>query len=75
MLRHFWGISQGQYRYSPKIKTYLAAEIHCSSRSPLQVHVDGKPVGELPIMLKVLKHALKVIVPQDGSLPAAGNLL
>jgi diacylglycerol kinase (ATP) len=63
LLRHFWSISLGQYHYSPKIETYRAAEVHLSARVPLPVHIDGHPIGELPVTLKVLKQALRVIVP------------
>ncbi|MGB7415234.1 MAG: diacylglycerol kinase family protein, partial [Thermosynechococcaceae cyanobacterium] len=52
LIRHFWAISKGQYRYSPKIETYLAPEVHCSSKADLPVHVDGYPLGTLPVKLK-----------------------
>ncbi|MEO0376225.1 MAG: diacylglycerol kinase family protein [Cyanobacteria bacterium P01_A01_bin.17] len=69
LIRHFWAISNGQYRYSPKIETYLAAEVRCSSKAELPVHADGYSLGTLPVTLKVLKHALKVIVPRVAVVP------
>ena len=63
LIRHFWSISRGQYNYSPKIETYKVAEVRLTSKAKLPVHIDGHPIGELPIALKSIKHGLKVIVP------------
>lgn len=63
LIRHFWSISRGQYHYSPKIETYRAAEIRLVSQNNLPIHIDGRPIGTLPATLKVIKHALNVIVP------------
>lgn len=63
LLRHFWSISQGRYHYSPKIKTYSAAEVRLASSVNLPVHIDGHPLGQLPVTLKSIKHAIKVMVP------------
>jgi len=63
LIRHFWSISRGQYHYSPKIETYRAAEVRLTSQAPLPVHIDGHPIGSLPVTLKVVKQTLKVIVP------------
>lgn len=63
LIRHFWSISKGQYRYSPKIETYRVAEVRLTSPAQLPVHIDGHLLGELPVTLKIIKHALKVIVP------------
>lgn len=63
LIRHFWAISLGQYHYSPKLETYMAAEVQIAANVPTPFHVDGNPVGELPLQIKTMKHALKVIVP------------
>lgn len=67
LIRHFWSISRGQYHYSPKIETYCVAEVRLTSKAKLPVHIDGHPIGELPVTLKTIKHALKVIVPAAGT--------
>lgn len=63
LIRHFWSISKGQYHRSSKIETYQVAEVRLTSKAKLPVHIDGHPLGELPVTLKSIKHALKVIVP------------
>ncbi|NJO42640.1 MAG: diacylglycerol kinase family lipid kinase [Cyanobacteria bacterium CRU_2_1] len=65
LLRHFWSISRGQYHYSPKIETYHAAEVRITSEVKLPIHIDGQPIGELPATLRILKHALRVVVPDE----------
>ena len=62
LLRHFWSISRRRYAYSPKIDTFYASEVHITAKSDLPFHVDGYQVGRLPLHLKSLPSALKVIV-------------
>jgi diacylglycerol kinase (ATP) len=63
LIRHFWSISRGQYHYDPKIETYQVASARLTSRAKLPVHIDGHPIGELPVTFKTAKQALNVIVP------------
>ncbi len=64
LARHFWSISHGHYRYSPKIETYNAAKIVLESPAALPVHVDGQPFERLPVTLTVAPHALRVFAPE-----------
>ncbi|MBE9181867.1 diacylglycerol kinase family lipid kinase [Oculatella sp. LEGE 06141] len=66
LVRHFWSISKGQYHYNPKIETYSVAEVRLTSPARLPVHVDGHPLGEVPVTLKVMKQALRVVVPTEN---------
>jgi diacylglycerol kinase (ATP) len=63
LVRHFWSISRGQYHYNPKIENYQVAMTRLTSRVKLPVHIDGHLIGEVPVTFKVVKQALKVIVP------------
>ncbi|WP_243147198.1 diacylglycerol kinase family protein [Scytonema sp. UIC 10036] len=63
LVRHFWSISRGQYNYNPKIETYQVASVRLSSNAKLPVHIDGNQIGEVPVTLKVVKQALKVVLP------------
>ena len=62
LLRHFWSISRRRFAYSPKIDSFLANEVHITAKADLPFHVDGYQVGRLPLHLKCLPRALKVIV-------------
>ncbi|HEY9847047.1 MAG TPA: diacylglycerol kinase family protein, partial [Candidatus Caenarcaniphilales bacterium] len=63
LVRHFWSISRGQHHYNPKIETYQVAVLRLSSKAKLDVHIDGHAIGQVPVTFKVVKQALKVIVP------------
>lgn len=62
LLRHFWSISRRRYCYSPKIDTFTASEVEITAEADLPFHVDGYQLGRLPLRLRVLPRALKVIV-------------
>ena len=61
LLRHFWSISRRRYAYSPKIDTFTASEINVTAGADLPFHVDGYRVGRLPLRLRSLRRALKIV--------------
>jgi diacylglycerol kinase (ATP) len=61
LLRHFWSISRRRYCYSPKIDAFTASEITITSKTDLPFHVDGYSVGRLPLHLRTMPRALKVL--------------
>ncbi len=61
LIRHFVSISRGGRRYTPKVDTFRAARLRLSCRTPLDCHVDGHPIGVVPLDLEILPRALKVI--------------
>ena len=61
LLRHFWSISRRRYAYSPKIDTFTASEINITAGADLPFHVDGYQVGRLPLRLRALRRALRVV--------------
>jgi diacylglycerol kinase (ATP) len=63
LLRHFWSISGGRRRYSPKMEMFTAQRVEIRSRRSLSVHVDGQLIGTTPVRFDVLPQALKVIAP------------
>jgi diacylglycerol kinase (ATP) len=65
LARHFWSISRGRYHYSPNIETFHAREVTIASPASLPVHADGKPSGKTPVTIRVVRRALRVIVPKQ----------
>lgn len=61
LLRHFWSISRRRYCYSPKIDTFTASEVTITAPEDIAVHVDGRPIGKLPVRLRMLPRALRVL--------------
>ena len=64
LLRHFHSISQGRYRYSPKIETFSAEEIELASPNVIAIHIDGRPLVKTPVKLRTLPGALRVFAPE-----------
>ena len=61
LLKHFWSISRRRFAHSSKIDTFTAGEIRVTAKDDLPFHVDGVQVGRLPLTLRTLRRALKVI--------------
>jgi diacylglycerol kinase (ATP) len=61
LMRHFWSISRRRYGYSPQIDTFTAGEVTITAQTDLPFHVDGVPVGRLPVRIRSLPRALKVL--------------
>jgi diacylglycerol kinase (ATP) len=61
LLRHFWSISRRRYCYSPKIDTFKASEVTITAKADLPFHVDGVPAGRLPVRIRSLPSALRVL--------------
>ncbi len=61
LIKHFWSISRRRYCYSPKIDTFTAREVTITAKSDLPFHVDGYRVGQLPLRVRCLRRALKVL--------------
>jgi diacylglycerol kinase (ATP) len=61
LLQHFWCISQRRYGYSPKIDTFTASEVTITAQTDLPFHVEGRPVGRLPVRIRSLPRALRVL--------------
>ncbi len=61
LLKHFWSISRRRFAHSSKIDTFSAAEVNITAKTDLPFHVDGYQAGQLPLRLRSLRRALKVI--------------
>lgn len=64
LVRHFWGITKGRRRYSPKVETFLAKEVRIETGNPLPAHLDGQSCGHTPLDLNAVPAALRVITPK-----------
>ena len=66
LLRHFYAISRGGRKYSPKIETFTAREMEIQSARPVAVHIDGQPAGSTPLKVRAVPAALRVFAPADS---------
>ncbi len=53
----------GRLRYLPQVETLRAREVNLSSPDPVDLDIDGEPIGSLPARFRILPHELKVRVP------------
>ncbi|MCD6358617.1 MAG: diacylglycerol kinase family lipid kinase [Dehalococcoidia bacterium] len=69
-VNHAFGVLSRRYLRDPNVEYYQCSEIVIESAHALPVHVDGEPFMEIPITIRTVPSALKVIVPKN----VPGNL-
>ncbi len=60
---HLLSIVLRRYNHNPDMEYYRAREVHISSTAPLEVQVDGDPIGVTPMSFRVEPSALLALVP------------
>jgi YegS/Rv2252/BmrU family lipid kinase len=72
-------VFSGEHVSEPNVKVFRARELTVSGDRPFRVYADGDPIGALPVRVRALPGALRVIVPRgrdaegafgEGSEPA-----
>jgi YegS/Rv2252/BmrU family lipid kinase len=66
-------VFKGTHVELPQVRVLRAAEVAISASRPFTMYADGDPIGELPVRVRALPHALRVLVPA-GSVLAEGVL-
>jgi YegS/Rv2252/BmrU family lipid kinase len=56
-------VFKGTHIEDPQIRVLRGAEVHVTADRPFVVYADGDPVGELPMTIRVLPAALRVLMP------------
>ncbi|MBN1640656.1 MAG: diacylglycerol kinase family lipid kinase [Anaerolineae bacterium] len=64
-LQHVLRIASRQHVDDPNIEYYQGQEIVVQAEKPLLVHVDDEPFAHTPVTIRVVPHALNVILPRD----------
>jgi YegS/Rv2252/BmrU family lipid kinase len=49
------------------VHTWQACEVEISADRPFTLYADGDPVGELPVRVRAVRGAVRVLVPQEGA--------
>jgi YegS/Rv2252/BmrU family lipid kinase len=65
-LRFLWSLPKvfkGTHVDEPSVTVLRGREVRVSADRPFTVYADGDPIGELPIVLRAVPHALKVLMP------------
>jgi YegS/Rv2252/BmrU family lipid kinase len=57
-------VFKGTHVELPEVTALRATEVEISADRPFTLYADGDPIGELPITVRVLPRAVRVIVPK-----------
>jgi YegS/Rv2252/BmrU family lipid kinase len=60
-------VFSGTHIHEPGVKVFRAREVSVSSDRPFTMYADGDPIGQLPVRVRAVSGAVRVLVPADGS--------
>jgi YegS/Rv2252/BmrU family lipid kinase len=60
-------VFSGAHVREPNVKVFRARKIAVSADRPFTMYADGDPIGELPLRVRAIGGAVRVLVPTDGS--------
>jgi len=72
-LRHLPKVFKGEHVGLPAVRILQAKEVEVRADRPFTMYADGDPIAELPVIVKVLPRAIRVMVP-DGAAHGADPL-
>jgi diacylglycerol kinase family enzyme len=56
-------VFKGEHVHNPEVEVSRTAELRLSADRPFTVYADGDPIGELPVTIRAVRHALRVLAP------------
>ena len=60
-------VFSGTHVREPSVHVYRARELSASADRPFTMYADGDPIGELPVRVRALAGAVRVLVPQGAA--------
>jgi YegS/Rv2252/BmrU family lipid kinase len=63
-------VFKGAHVDEPSVDVVRGREVRISADRPFTVYADGDPIGELPVTIRAIPGALKVLLPADATLSA-----
>jgi hypothetical protein len=63
-------VFKGTHVQLPTVRVFRAAEVEISADRPFTVYADGDPIGELPVRVRAVRDAVRVLLPTSA---AAGS--
>lgn len=64
LLRMLPKVFRGTHVDEPFVRILRGVEVHVSADRPFTVYADGEPVGELPIVVRAIPGAVRVLLPR-----------
>ncbi|HEX4837133.1 MAG TPA: diacylglycerol kinase family protein, partial [Solirubrobacteraceae bacterium] len=59
-------VFKGTHVELSSVRTWRAREVEISADRPFALYADGDPIGELPVRVRAVSGAVRVLVPRDG---------
>jgi YegS/Rv2252/BmrU family lipid kinase len=59
-------VFSGAHVSQPGVRVWRAREISVSADRPFEMYADGDPIGELPVRVRALAGAVRVLVPRNA---------
>jgi diacylglycerol kinase family enzyme len=59
-------VFKGEHINEPGVEVLRAGEVTISADRPFMMYADGDPIAELPVTVRALRAAVRVIVPSAG---------
>jgi diacylglycerol kinase family enzyme len=56
-------VFKGEHVKQPSVDVVRAAEVRISADRPFTMYADGDPIAELPVTVRALPQAVRVIAP------------
>lgn len=63
-------VFSGRHVEEPSVKVFRAREVAVAADRPFQMYADGDPIAALPVRVRTLPGAVRVLVPSDGTADA-----
>jgi diacylglycerol kinase family enzyme len=62
-LRALPRVFDGRHVDLPSVRVLRGPEVRIAADRPFTVYADGDPIGDVPITIRVIHHALQVLAP------------
>ncbi len=59
-------VFSGTHVREPNVRVFRAREVSVSADRPFTMYADGDPIGELPLVVRTVSGAVRVLVPAEG---------
>jgi YegS/Rv2252/BmrU family lipid kinase len=59
-------VFKGTHINLSSVHTWKAREVEISADRPFTMYADGDPIGELPVQVRAVRGAVRVLVPREG---------
>lgn len=73
LLRLLPKVFRGTHLDEPSVKTFKAREVSLDADRPFALYADGDPIADLPVRVRALPGAVRVLVPEHAAHSAFGT--